>query len=69
MIKQPDKIQNGIMNVANVSSSVVYVPSNAKINLDFNPMSTPEVEYEKRKWEVNRDEFKHKVEKRSMDRL
>jgi len=61
-----DKLNSNTNMSSNVrsSSSSVYIPANAKINFSFSPLVAPEVKYEKRKWSVDRESFKNKVEKR-----
>jgi hypothetical protein len=41
-----------------ISRPKVYIPDNAKINLNIEPLSPPKVEYEKRKFILDRDKVK-----------
>lgn len=65
MTNKKEQVSSMSSNVSSKSHSVVYCPTDAKTNIGLQPMETPKVEYEKRRWTVDRNSFEHKVEKRN----
>jgi len=46
-------------------NTTIYIPPDAKINIDSTPMEPPKVKYEKTKWIIDRSVSRKKVEKKT----